>query len=89
MYHHSKPGQLDWIDELQPDEKVVCQSETLSECYEMLCKETEGSRWCLYPSCYIEHEEGGEVWESTCVYDKCKSCGHDSYDYITTGETSD
>lgn len=73
-------GCLDWSDD-EVDEAIAGQFETVEECLKDM--DNWGSRWCLYPSVFIEDEDGSEVWSSVLVEYKCPCCGHIEYDYIT------
>lgn len=73
---------LDWAEGDFSDDVKVADGETLKECLDKLSKETEGSRWCLYPSLYVMEDNHGQVWESTCVLYKCDSCKREEWDRI-------
>lgn len=71
---------LEWAtDEI--DEAFAGQFETVEECLQDISN--WGSRWCLYPSIFIEDEDGSEIWSSVLVEYECPCCGHSEYDYIT------
>jgi len=74
-------GSLNWQTD-NYDIKKVCEDATLKDCLDKLFKETEGSRWIFYPSCYIEDDEGFEVWQSTAIEYSCNCCKHIEYDRI-------
>ena len=74
---------LEWKEGTGDSSTVVETHDTVKEAFESMYK--WGSKWIMYPSVIIENEDGEEVWASTLVRDKCKCCGHESYEQIENG----
>lgn len=79
----NKDDCLEWDEETGKEYKKVEEHETVKECFDSM--NDWGSRWAMYPSVFIENEEGEEVWSSVPALYKCDCCKHEEWERIEGG----
>lgn len=69
---------------VSPSTKKIATGKTLEECKTNALKECEGSRWAMYPSMFIEDEEGSWVWECITELVKCPQCQKEEWSTVSS-----